>query len=218
MNIVDTLNWRYSTKDFDPTKKISESDFEQVRALLRMSASSTNIQPWHFVIAHTDEGKKRMTAGTQGAFEFNAPKILNASHVVLFCARTSADDDYMAKVLEQEDKDGRYPNEEIKAQMDGGRKYFADIHRYDLKDFQHWMEKQVYLNIGNLLLGVALLGIDALPMEGVDVQVLDQEFGLREKGYTAVAAVALGYRTSSDFNASTPKSRLPEEEVMTILD
>lgn len=218
MNIVDTLNWRYSTKDFDPAKKISDGDFEQVRALLRMSASSTNIQPWHFVIAHTDEGKERIAKGTQGAFEFNTPKVLNASHVVLFCSRTSADDEYMARVLGQEDKDGRYPNEEVKAQMDRGRKYFADIHRYDLKDFQHWMEKQVYLNIGNLLLGVALLGIDALPMEGVDAQALDQEFGLREKGYTAVAAVALGYRTRSDFNASAPKSRLPEEEVMTILD
>ena len=217
MNIIETLNWRYSTKEFDPNKKISAEDFAQVKALLRMSASSTNIQPWHFVVADSHEGKKRMAKGTQGFFQFNEKKVLNASHVVLFCAKTSADDDYMAKVLEQEDKDGRYPNEEIKAQMDGGRKYFADLHRNEFNDFQHWLEKQVYLNVGNLLLGAGVLKIDALPMEGIDLKVLNEEFGLVEKGLTAVVMVALGYRTATDFNAATPKSRLQEEEIMTIV-
>ncbi|MEP2240013.1 MAG: nitroreductase family protein, partial [Maribacter sp.] len=99
----------------------------------------------------------------------------------------------------------------------GGRKLFADIHRYDLKDLPHWMEKQVYLNMGALLLGAAALGIDACPMEGVDVKALDEEFDLREKGYTTLAVVSLGYRKDSDFNAKLPKSRLPEETIITQL-
>ena len=81
------------------------------------------------------------------------------------------------------------------------------------------MEKQVYLNIGNFLLGVASLGIDATPMEGIDVKALDEEFGLREKGYTSLVAVSLGYRAESDFNSTekTPKSRLPESEIFTVI-
>lgn len=219
MNIKETLNWRYSTKEFDPTKKISNEDFEQVKALLRMSPSSTNIQPWHFVIANTEEGKKRVTQGTQGFFQFNETKVLNASHVVVFCSRTSADQGYMQHLLDLEEADGRFPNEEIKQMVNGGRNIFTDMHRYDFKDLQHWMEKQVYLNIGNFLLGVAALGIDALPMEGVDLKKIDEEFGLREKGYTSVSVVSIGYRTESDFNSpeKTPKSRLPENEVFTIL-
>ena len=55
-------------------------------------------------------------------------------------------------------------------------------------------------------------------MEGVDLKALDEEFGLRDKGFTTVAVVALGYRTNTDFNASTPKSRLPEKEIITLLD
>jgi len=219
MNIIETLNWRYSTKDFDPNKKIPEADFNKVKALLRMSPSSTNLQPWHFVIASTDEGKKRMAKGTQGFFSFNEAKVLNASHVVLFCSRLSADKDYMQHLLDVEDKDGRFPNEEIKQNVNGGRHAFADIHKYDVKDVQHWMEKQVYLNIGNFLLGVATLGIDACPMEGLDMKALDEEFGLREKGFTSITAVAIGYRTESDFNTTdkTPKSRLPESEIITTL-
>ncbi len=219
MNIKETLNWRYTTKDFDTNKKISEQDMEQVKALLRMSPSSTNIQPWHFIIAETKEGKERIAKGTQGFYHFNEPKVLNASHVVLFCSRITADEDYMLHVLDVEEKDGRFPNEEIKQNMHGGRNIFADIHKYDLKDLQHWMEKQVYLNIGGFLMGVATLGIDAAPMEGIDVKALDEEFGLRAKGFTAVTAVAIGYRTDKDFNTTdkTPKSRLPESEIFTEL-
>ncbi|MEY8779824.1 nitroreductase family protein [Allomuricauda sp. XS_ASV26] len=77
------------------------------------------------------------------------------------------------------------------------------------------MEKQVYLNIGNFLLGVAALGIDAVPMEGIDVKALDEEFGLREKGYTSLVMVGLGYRSANDFNAGLPKSRLPKTEIFT---
>ena len=217
MNLTEILNNRYSVKEFDATKKISNSDFEQIKSILRLSPSSVNLQPWHFLIADTQESKERITKGTQGFFHFNTPKVLDASHVIVIVARTNADESYMNKILEQEDKDGRFSAQEFKDQMQGGRKLFADIHRYDLKDLPHWMEKQVYLNMGALLLGAAAIGIDACPMEGVDVKALDEEFDLREKGYTTLAVVSLGYRKDSDFNAKLPKSRFPEETIITQL-
>ncbi|CDF79342.1 oxygen-insensitive NAD(P)H nitroreductase [Formosa agariphila KMM 3901] len=217
MNLQDTLNWRYTTKAFDTTKTISEADMAQVKHVLRMSPSSVNLQPWHFIIAETAEGKARMAKGTQGFFQFNEPKVTNASAVVLFCVKTDADDAYFQHIADTEDQDGRFPNDDIKNGFLGAVKAFAGIHKYDLKDLQHWMEKQVYLNIGNFLLGVASLGIDATPMEGIDVKALDEEFGLREKGYTALVAVSIGYRDASDFNVTdkTPKSRLSEAEIFT---
>ncbi len=215
MNIKEILNWRYTTKSFDTSKKISQENEENIKSLLQLSPSSINSQPWHFIIASTGEGKKRLTKGTEGFFSFNAPKVLDASHVVLFCSKTDVTDDYLQHVTDVEDSDGRYAKEEFKEQNMGAKKLFTDIHRYDLKDAQHWLEKQVYLNIGNFLLGVAALGIDAVPMEGIDVKALDEEFGLREKGYTALVMVGLGYRSSDDFNASLPKSRLPEKEIFT---
>jgi nitroreductase/dihydropteridine reductase len=219
MNITETLNWRYSTKEFDNKKKISKEDFEHIKSILHLSPSSTNTQPWHFVIANTDEGKERIAKGTQGFFQFNEKKVKEASHVIVFCARTDADSKYLLHLLEQEDKDGRYPNEEIKGMVFGARKTFTNIHRYELKDLQSWMEKQVYLNMGQLLLGAATMGIDALPMEGIDLKSIDEEFELHEKGFTAIAVVALGYRSETDFNSTdkTPKSRLPEEEIFTFI-
>lgn len=219
MNLIGILNNRYSTKSFDPTKKIAAEDVEQLKSLLRLSPSSVNIQPWHFVIAATEEGKQRMAKGVQGNYKFNEAKILNASHVVLFCVKTTVDEAYKDHIAEAESKAGRFPNEQIKQMTKDGRTLFVNIHKEMLKDEQHWLEKQVYLNLGQFLLGAAALGIDACPMEGIDAQILNEEFGLTEKGLTAVTAVALGYKTESDFNnpAKTPKARLCVEEILTVV-
>ena len=71
--------------------------------------------------------------------------------------------------------------------------------------------------MGTLLLGASALGVDAVPMEGMDFNTLDTEFGLSAKGLAPVAVVSLGYRKEDDFNAALPKSRLPEEQIITVI-
>ncbi len=214
MDILNALKTRYSTKEFDSTKKLSDEQITQLEDLLQLSPSSTNIQPWHFVIATTGEGKKRITKGSQGFFSFNEQKVLDASAVVIFASQVDLTDEHLNKVLEKEDKDGRFPQSEFKAQNHGARSIFANMHKLDYKDFQHWADKQVYLNLGNFLLGVAALGLDAIAMEGFDLKALDEEFGLREKGFTSSIVVAVGYHSENDFNKNLPKSRLPKEDII----
>ena len=219
MNLTDIATTRYATKKFDPLKKISKEHFTQIKSLLRFSPSSVNLQPWHFIIADTKEGKRRVIKGTQGTFSSNEPKVMNASHVIVFCAKTHIDDDYLNHVLEVEEKHGRFEKDpSFKLAMNAGRSFYVNMHRYDLKDAQHWMEKQVYLNMGTILLGAGVLGIDAVPIEGMDPKALNEEFGLLEKGFCAVSIIALGYKQEGDFNAELPKSRLEEEEIFTELD
>ncbi|WP_254344388.1 nitroreductase family protein [Neisseria subflava] len=86
------------------------------------------------------------------------------------------------------------------------------IHRNQFQDEAEWLAKQVHINMGFALFAAAL-GIDAVPMEGADMPVLNQEFGLTEKGYTAVAVVSFGYRASDDFNVELPKSRLGDSTI-----
>ena len=214
-NITEAMNWRYSTKEFDTNKKISAADFQSLKDILRLSPSSTNIQPWHFVIADDEAGKARIAKGTQGMFDFNTAKVKDASHVIIFCSRIYADDEFLHEVLDKEDTDGRFAEPKFKEQMHQVRKMFLDIRRYEQKDEPHWLVEQVYLNMGALLLGAATLGIDAVPMEGADLKALDEEFELRSKGYTAVAVISLGYRSEDDFNADLPKSRLSEASIIT---
>ncbi|MDN3453137.1 MULTISPECIES: oxygen-insensitive NAD(P)H nitroreductase [unclassified Psychrobacter] len=214
-NITEAMNWRYSTKVFDTDKKISAEDFQSLKDILRLSPSSTNIQPWHFVIADDEAGKARIAKGTDGMYGFNTAKVKNASHVIVFCSRVYADDAFLDAILEKEDADGRFAEPQFKEQMHQVRKMFLDMRRYEQKDEPHWLIEQLYLNMGALLLGAATLGIDAVPMEGADLKALDEEFDLRRKGYTAVAMVALGYRSEDDFNAELTKSRFDEETIIT---
>lgn len=217
MNIGRIATTRYTAKAFDPHKRIGPALMEEIQTLLRFSPSSTNSQPWHFVIVASDEGKARIAKATTGPYGANEAKVKNCSHVVVLCARTELDDAHLQRILDQEEQDGRFKTPEAKEATRKGRLFYANMHRDDLLDTQHWMEKQVYLALGTLLLGAAALEIDATPIEGFDRAVLDQGLGLHERGLTAVVLAALGYRSADDFNAALPKSRLPADEIFTTL-
>jgi nitroreductase/dihydropteridine reductase len=214
LNLTRFAKGRHATKAFDPARKIPAPVIDELKALVRLSPSSVNSQPWHFVIASSDEGRARVAKAMQGGYAYNEPKVKNASHVVVLCARTDMDDAHLAAVLDQEDADGRFANADAKAGQQNTRAFYVKLHR-EAGDLSAWMEKQTYLALGTLLIGASTLEIDACPMEGFDANVLDAEFGLRARGLTPIVVVALGYRAENDFNAKLPKSRLPVEAVFT---
>lgn len=215
VTLTSASQTRYATKAYDASRKIPQAQVEELLTVLRNSPSSVNSQPWHFVVASTDEGKAQVAKGAQGGFAYNEPKILNASHVVVLCVRTDLSDEHLTALLDQEERDGRFAVDGARATQAKTRQLYVDIHRDQVKDLQHWMEKQVYLSLGTLLLAAATLGIDATPMEGIDVSVLNEVLGLSERGLTAVVACSLGYHAESDFNAKLPKSRLAEAVTLT---
>ncbi len=217
MDIAAIARTRHTTKSFDAERKIPESRIEALCTLLRNSPSSVNSQPWHFVIASTPEAKARITRATRQQYAYNEPKVRNASHVVVLCARKTLDNAHLEAILAQESLDGRFATPETMATQDKTRRYYANLHQSELKDEFTWIERQVYIALGTLLLGAASLEIDACPMEGFDSAVLDAELGLAERGLTSLVLVALGYRAEDDFNARLPKSRLPSEAVFTLL-
>lgn len=217
MDIKKILNERYSTKKFDENKKISNEILENIKKLLQLSASSVNLQPWHFIITETKEGKEKIAKSTEGMFEFNKEKILTASHVVVFTSKKDISEEYLQKLVNKEEEDGRFLKKEIKEKSDIGRRTFVNIHKENLNDLQDWIDKQVYLNIGSFLLGVGAIGVDAVPMEGFDEGILEKELGLIEKGLKAVAIVPIGYRAEEDFNSKLPKSRLEQKDIITTI-
>ena len=214
MDIATISQKRYTAKVYDTNKKISESDFKQLCTLLRNSPSSVNSQPWHFFVASTEAAKDKILPAIA---EFNHARVKDASHVVIFCAKKSLDDKHLSDILAQEDKDGRFIDEAAKTGMDGGRRHFTGLNSDSAENQNRWKEKQIYIALGNLLLGAACLDIDSTPIEGFDPQKMDDILGLTDKGLYSVVVASLGYHSADDFNINLPKSRLPEEEVITFL-
>ena len=217
MDLAKLATTRRTAKDFDPNGTIPEAVFDQLRVLLRHSPSSVNSQPWHFIVAASAAGKARLAVAAAGPYAYNAPKIRQASHVVVFCVRADMDDAHLAAILAQEQNDGRFPLAEDMEKQRKGRAAYVELHLRIRQDVPQWMEKQVYLALGALLLGAAALGLDACPMEGFDAHLLDAELGLAARGLRAVALVALGVSGSGDWNVALPKSRLPAESLFTDL-
>lgn len=214
MNLAAVATTRRTCKAFDPSRRIDAETIEQLKTLLHYAPSSVNSQPWHFIIAGSDEGKGRIADALKEKFAYNEGKVRNASHVVVMCARRELDDAHLAALIAQEESDGRFASPEAKTTQQNTRNFYVALHRDQLQDAPVWMDKQVYLAQGSLLLGAAMLGVDACPMEGIDVDAIDQALGLAERGLRCVVLVALGYRSEQDFNAKLPKSRLPQSSVM----
>ena len=166
MDISRISQTRHTAKAFDPNQKIPAETIEKLRILLRNAPSSVNSQPWHFLIASTPAGRARIAKATQGSFAYNEPKVRNASHVVVLCARKTLDDAHLSAVLGQEQVDGRFATPEAMATQDKSRRFYVGLHQTGLKDERYWIERQVYLALGTLLLGAGSLQIDACPMEG----------------------------------------------------
>src|SRR3989338_7392241 len=93
--IIDGLNWRYATKKFDPKKKVSKKDIDELLEALRLSPSSYGLQPWKFLVI-TDR-KVREKLRSHGN---NQPQVTDASHLIVLCARTDIDEKYIRKYIE----------------------------------------------------------------------------------------------------------------------
>lgn len=216
MDLLELSHKRYTTKVYDNTKSIPAEVVEQLLDALRFSASSVNSQPWHFIAVSSEEGKKRLAAAVGDEYAFNQKKILDASLTVVFASRLSLSDEYLARLLEQEEKDGRFADAEAKAGQAKGRSYFVGLHR-EAGDVAEWTARQTYIALGTGLLGAAALGLDATPIEGYNAAGVDTEYGLADKGLRSLVLMSVGYHGNDDFNAKLPKSRLSADEVITRL-
>lgn len=215
IDLVTRAKARYTAKAYDPTRKVPAPLIEQLRTLLRLAPSSVNSQPWHFIVAATDESKARIARATHGAYAYNAPKVLNASHVFVLCTRHTMSDAHVEAIIDQEGRDGRYPSEQNRKERHKMLFNSINAHRTTRRDVQAWMEKQTYIALGILLLGAAMLELDATPIEGFDNVVLDRELGLPAQGFIGSVIVPVGYHAADDFNAGLPKSRFSEQALFT---
>ncbi|MFS8370453.1 dihydropteridine reductase [Acetobacter indonesiensis] len=216
MFLPQVLTHRHTTKAYDKNRKIPAEQVSQLLAALRYSPSSVNSQPWHFFVADNDAGKARIAKATSGIFAFNAPRVMDASLVIVLCARNTLTPDYLETLATQEQADGRFASKEAREAGHKARSGFVGIHQ-QAGDVATWTQKQTYIAQGFLLLSAALLGIDATPMEGFEAGILENELNLKEQDLTPVVIVSLGYHSDADFNAKLPKSRLPEKDIFTKL-
>jgi len=206
-SLLQQLNWRYATKKFDPTKKISAGDWSLLEQALILTASSYGLQPWKFIVVTDPTLKAKLRPAS-----WNQAQVEECSHLVVFTAKqdvTEADlDRFIARTAEVRgatiESLAGYKGYMLGDLVKGPR--HATIHE--------WAARQTYIAMGNLLTSAALLGIDACPFEGIEPAKYDQILGLVGTGYATVSACPVGYRAADDKYASAPKVRFEAKDVV----
>ncbi len=205
--LLTQLNWRYATKQFDPTRKIGAADWAALEDALVLAPSSGGLQPWAFVVVNDPKVREALLPAA-----FGQAQVKDASHLVVFAARTDfAEADVDAHIVRTAEVRG-IPVEtlaDFRGMLVGGI-----VNAMDANARQAWAIKQAGIALGHLLASAAVLGIDACPMEGFLPPQVDEILGLKAKGLTAVALCPLGYRAATDAYATLPKVRFPKEKVL----
>ena len=217
MDLLTVSQNRYTTKAYDASKQIPAEQFQRLLEVLRLTPSSINIQPWHFFIADHSAAKARIAKALVGKYAYNAPKVLDSSHTILFCTQADITAQHLEDILTQDDLLGRFKDEQAKQTQNNGRLGYVDYYRNEKGDIQRWAENQTFIALGQALLAAGIEGIDATPIGGFDEAIISEELALEEKGLIPSVIMTLGYRSESDFNATLPKSRLNAEQIFTQL-
>ncbi len=206
---IESQNWRYATKQFDATKKISLSNLEILKEAVRLSASSMGLQPYKVLVVDDPTLRTQILPAAYGQ-----KQVVDASHLFVFASEYQVGeteiDSYMATIAAT-----RGINTEALA---GFRTMVVNsVTKMDEITKENWTAKQVYLALGNLLNAAADLRIDATPMEGFNPSAVNNILGLQEKGLHAVALAAIGYRHVDDKQQHLIKVRKSQTELFITL-
>ncbi len=209
-DLLEHLNWRYATKQFDPSKSIASEIWTALEDALVLTPSSYGLQPWKFLIVTNPELKEQLKP-----FSWNQSQVTDCSHYVVFAIRkhlTAEDvDRFIVRTAEVRgssvDTLAGYRNVIVSDLVEGARSF----------SINEWSTRQTYIALGNFMTSAALLGVDTCPMEGIERVDYDRLLGLSAKGFTTVVACAAGYRSEADKYASLPKVRFPKSEVLETL-
>ena len=191
---------RYTTKKFDASKKISESQIEDLKQILKLCPSSINSQPWLFSFVSNKEMKDALA----DASFFNAPKIKDASHLIVFSVQNN---------LEEFE---RHVENNL---AEGSVNFYKQFVKEQPKEKTiNWLSQQVYITLGFFLAACATMKIDSTPMEGIEPDKYKDI--LKIKDHKVLFSVAIGYRDAEDGNQPEiiGKSRLSTDEVIQSID
>jgi nitroreductase len=203
--IIESLNWRYATKKFDATKKISQEDLNTLMESLRLTPSSYGLQPWKFLIIENKELRSKLCEHSWGQAQ-----VTDASHLFVLCTYTDITEDF----IDQHIATTAATRNTDPANLQGyGNFVKAKMKELTSDEKKNWNSKQAYIALGQLMAVCAELRIDATPMEGFEPENYNKILGLNERGLHATLVCPVGYRSEDDTAQHTTKVRKPLNEL-----
>ena len=204
-NFITNSNWRYATKKFDTTKKISKQDLETLKEAIRLSASSFGLQPYKVLIIENPELRAKLQPAAWGQSQ-----IVDASQLIVFANITNFGETEIDASIANTTKTRGLPADALKGYGDFMKSKIVALPE-DVRNT--WASKQTYLALGNLMNAASELKIDVTPMEGFEPAQVNEILGLGKLGLNATLLATIGYRHEEDATQHYAKVRKSNEEL-----
>ena len=204
-NFITNANWRYATKKFDTTKKVSKEDLETLKEAIRLSASSFGLQPYRVLIIENPELRAKLQPAGWGQSQ-----IVDASQLIVFANITNFGETEIDASIVNTTKTRGLPADALKGYGDFMKSKIVVLPE-DVRNT--WASKQTYLALGNLMNAASELKIDVTPMEGFEPAQVNEILGLGKLGLNATLLATIGYRHEEDATQHYAKVRKSNEEL-----
>ncbi len=205
-DLLQSLQWRYATKEFDSSQKLSSEQWNALKESLVLTPSSYGLQPWLFHVVTSPELKKELRIHS-----WNQSQVEDCSHLVVFV--------YDKKVSEQEVS--TYLNDIVSTRETSLEsldmlKGMLENHlkHHTPEQLEQWAKLQTYIALGQLMGASAAIGVDACPLEGITPAEYAQILKIDTDKYAVSVACALGFRSDSDKYATLGKVRYSSDKIV----
>jgi len=206
--LLQDLQWRYAAKKMNPTKSVSEEDLNFILEAIRLTASSSGLQPYEVFVVTNPEIRAKIVPHA-----WDQKQITDGSHLLVFAAW----DNYTAERINMMFD---LVNEERGFKNEGWENYRQMLlNTYPARDaelnYEH-AARQAYIGLGSALIAAAEVKVDSTPMEGFTPEKVDEILGLKERGLRSVILLPLGYRADEgDWLVDLKKVRRSKESFVT---
>jgi nitroreductase len=197
MDFIENQKWRYATKKFDTSKKISSANLEKIKESINLAATSYGLQLFKVLIIENPETREILEKHSWGQSQ-----LTEASHLMVFCNFTSVKDEHIDSHLQLKSKLMGIEESALKGY---GNFMKSKTGEMTPEQTSVWNAKQTYIALGNAMAMCAELKIDTCPLEGFSPEEYNSTLGLHKKGLESTVVLTLGYRSAEDKTQHSPK-------------
>lgn len=210
--LIKALNNRYAVKKFEK-RNLSETEKSEledtVKSILQLTPTSFWLQAYKFINVKNTELREQLKK-----YSWDQSQITDSDMLIVFAVPTNFDRKFIEKHTENLQKI-RWITDEKKASVTDFI-VSSTIENWKsiwLNNFENWLTCQAYIALWNLITWLAVLWIDACPIEWFSNEKYDELLNLKEKNLSSKVILAIWKRWAEDKYQNEKKVRFPKEEL-----
>ncbi|ARK20665.1 nitroreductase family protein [Sporosarcina ureae] len=201
--LLEVMHARKSVRKFDANYTIDKEDITTMLDEATSAPSSSNLQPWRFLVIQDQELKKKINR-----FSFNQEQIETASAIIAVIGDTemyhNIDEIYLSNLAA-----GNIDEEHVQIQINNAKAAYPNAPLEARRNIATFDAGLVSMQ---LMLIAKARGYDTVPMGGFDKQQFAESFEL-ESRYEPLVLIALGKAASPAYGST----RLPIDAITTYM-